>query len=156
MAKRNKFPTPEQRLPGFKHGFESLPAHYLILTPDFTIINASDIFLRNTTTMRDDIAGRNIFDVFPDNPADPTADGVSNLRASFLRVLERKRLDVVNLIRYDIPRLAAKGGGFEVRYWHPVNFPFFDRQGNLTHIIHNSEDVTQQVLQGKPTRTECA
>src|SRR2546428_7515922 len=35
--------------------------------------------------------GRGIFDVFPDNPDDPAADGVRNLRASLERVLAHRR-----------------------------------------------------------------
>jgi hypothetical protein len=37
-----------------------------------------------------EILGRNIFDVFPDNPDDPSATGVANLRASLGRVLTQR------------------------------------------------------------------
>ena len=140
--------TPVQSIPGFKKGVESSPGHYLILAPDFTIIRVSDIFLENTMTMRGNIVGRNIFDVFPDNPHAPETHGVANLRASFMRVMERRQIDIVPLIRYDIPKPRAKGS-FEERYWQPVNFPLFDKFGNLNYIVHNSEDVTRQILRKK-------
>lgn len=38
------------------------------------------------------------------------------------------------------------GGGFEERYWSPVNTPVFDDRGALAHIIHRVEDVTAVVL----------
>ena len=46
--------------------------------------------------------------------------------------------------KYDIRRPQAEGGGFEVRYWTPVNSPVFS-SGELTHIIHRVEDVSDFV-----------
>lgn len=147
MPKNSKLiAPPSQRLPGIRRGIESVPAHYLVLTPDFIIVNASDLFLQNTMTMRDTILGRSIFEVFPENPHDPADKGVAQLKASFLRVLERRAMDMLHLMKYSIPKPSADGG-FEDRYWNPVNFPLFDKYGNLTHIVHNSEDVTKLVLQ---------
>ena len=76
------YPTPD-----FQALFESAPGLYLVLTTDFNIVAASDAYLRATMTQREAILGRGIFDVFPDNPDDPTATGVRNLRASLERVL---------------------------------------------------------------------
>jgi len=149
MSNNRKLDTVVQRrLPGFKKNMESVPGHYLVLTPEFIITHASDIFLKNTMSVRDHILGRNVFDVFPANPDDPAATtGVDCLKSSFIRVLERRALDMMYLVKYDIPKPSSKGGAFEERYWNPVNFPLFDKKGNLTHIIHNSEDVTKFVLQ---------
>jgi hypothetical protein len=36
---------------------------------------------------REQILGKGIFEVFPDNPNDPSADGVRNFRASLAGVL---------------------------------------------------------------------
>jgi hypothetical protein len=47
----------------------------------------NDAYLRATMTVRDEILGRHILDVFPDNPDDPGATGVRNLGASLERVL---------------------------------------------------------------------
>ena len=46
---------------------------------------------------------------------------------------------------YDIRRPDADGGGFEVRYWRPVNHPVQDGDGTLACIIHRVEDVTGRV-----------
>jgi PAS domain S-box-containing protein len=43
---------------------------------------------------------------------------------------------------YDIRRPASEGGGFEERYWSPLNSPVLDQQGNVRYIIHWVEDVT--------------
>lgn len=96
-------------------------------------------------TTRAGILGRGLFEVFPDNPDDPTATGTANLRASLKRVLERRAPDTMAVQKYDIRRPASEGGGFEVRYWSPVNSPVLGLDGELTHIIHRVEDVTEFV-----------
>ncbi len=47
--------------------------------------------------------------------------------------------------QYDIRRPDAEGGGFEERYWSPVNYPVFGPNDALSYIIHRVEDVTEFV-----------
>ena len=57
----------------FRVLFESAPGLYLVLTPDeFSIVAVSEAYLRATMTERSDIMGRKLFDVFPDDPKDPS------------------------------------------------------------------------------------
>jgi signal transduction histidine kinase len=131
----------------FRALFESSPGLYLVLSPNLTIIGASDAYLRATLTRREAILGRHIFDVFPDNPADPNADGVRNLRASLERVLSLKTADTMAVQKYDIRR---PDGAFEERHWSPLNCPVLDPEGQVRYIIHRVEDVTDLVrLQDK-------
>jgi hypothetical protein len=65
------------------------------LTPDLTIVAVSNAYLQATMTSREDILGRRLFDVFPDNPDDPAASGVRNLQASLSRVLESRAADAM-------------------------------------------------------------
>ena len=60
----------------FKVMFESAPGLYMVLDPNLRIVTASDAYLRATMTRRSDIVGQNVFEVFPDNPDDPSADAV--------------------------------------------------------------------------------
>ena len=106
--------------PDFRVLFESVPGLYLVLAADLTIVAVSDAYLRVTMTERDQILGREIFDVFPDNPDDPAADGVRNLSASLNRVLKNRAVDAMAVQRYDIRRPLSEGAGFEERYWSPV------------------------------------
>jgi two-component system CheB/CheR fusion protein len=127
----------------FRSLFESAPGLYLVLNPsDFRIVAASDAYLRVTKTQRAEIMGRNLFEVFPDDPAEPTADGVSNLRASLIRVRETGRADVMSVQRYPIRRPASEGGGFEERWWSPINSPVLGPDGEVAYIIYRVEDVT--------------
>lgn len=129
--------------PCFQKLFESAPGLYLVLTSDFKIVAVSDAYLRATMTEREVIIGKGIFEVFPDNPQDPVADGVSNLRSSLQRVVQTRSADAMAVQKYDIPRPASEGGGFEERYWSPLNSPVLGEDGEVEHIIHRVEDVTE-------------
>jgi signal transduction histidine kinase/CheY-like chemotaxis protein len=129
----------------FRCLFESAPGCYLVLDPELVIVAVSDAYLRATMTRREDILGRGLFEVFPDNPDDPEATGVGNLRTSLDRVLHHRVPDTMAVQQYDIRRPQAEGGGFEVRYWSPLNTPVLGADGELVYIIHRVEDVTEFV-----------
>lgn len=130
----------------FRALFESVPGLYLVLKPDLTIAAVSDAYLNATMTRRENILGRGIFDVFPDNPDERDATGVSNLRASLMRVLEKKAPDTMAIQKYDVRR---PDGTFEERYWSPVNSPVIGADGNVEYLVHRVEDVTDFVRQKK-------
>src|SRR5262249_1861329 len=98
-------------------------------------------YLRATMTNREGILGRGLFEVFPDNPADPAATGVTNLRASLDRALRDRVPDAMAVQKYDIRR---PDGTFEERYWSPLNTPVLE-DGEVKLIIHYVEDVTDLV-----------
>ena len=131
--------------PDFQALFESAPGLYLVLTPDLRIVAASDAYLRATMTERQQILHQGIFEVFPDNPNDPFASGVSNLRASLKRVLQNGVADAMPTQKYDIRKPSAEGGQFEERYWSLFNLPVSGPQREVAYIIHRVEDVTEFV-----------
>src|SRR5258706_7476896 len=135
----------EPSAPDFRVLFESAPGLYLVLTPDLHIAAVSNAYLAATMTRREDILGRGLFEVFPDNPDDPAATGVATLRASLERVLAQRVPDAVAVQKYDIRRPESEGGGFEERFWSPVNSPVFDDHGQIAYIIHRVEDVSEFV-----------
>ncbi|MGZ5968911.1 MAG: STAS domain-containing protein [Polyangiales bacterium] len=131
--------------PDFKLLFESAPGCYLVLSPELVIVGVSDAYLRATMTKRHEIVGRGLFEVFPDNPNDPSATGVANLRASLGRAFAHRRPDKMAVQKYDIRRPESQGGGFEERHWSPMNTPVMGDGGKVAYIIHQVEDVTDQV-----------
>jgi signal transduction histidine kinase len=145
MVANTPEPPHSQPKPDFRRLFEAAPGLHLVLTPDFHIVAVTDAYLRATMTTRQEILGRCLFDVFPDNPDDPGATGVRNLRASLERVLATRLPDDMAVQKYDIRRPHSAGGGFEQRYWLPVNSPLLDETGNVEFIIHRVEDVTEAV-----------
>ena len=129
----------------FRHLFEVGQSLQLILTPTFEIIAASDAHLRATKTERSQVIGRNVFDVFPDNPDDPGATGARMLRESLETVLRTRQPHTMAVQKYDIRRPESEGGGFEERYWTPVNSPIINAKGELIYILNRVEDVTEFV-----------
>ncbi|MDQ3291740.1 MAG: PAS domain-containing protein [Bacteroidota bacterium] len=123
--------------------FHSLPGLYLILDINLTIIEVSDSYLKATLTRREDIINRHIFDVFPDNPAAPDANAVTNLRSSLQQVLRQKKTQKMPVQRYDIRLPAEQGGGFEQRYWKVRNKPVKNAANEILYIIHQVKDITR-------------
>jgi PAS domain-containing protein len=117
----------------FKQLFETTPGLYLILDPQLKIIAVNDSYNKATMTNREDIVGRGLFEVFPDNPEDKSADGASNLLSSLNYVLKHKKAHTMAVQKYDIRR---PDGTFEERYWSPLNTPILNREGEISSIIH--------------------
>ncbi len=134
--------------PDFGAVFGASPDPYLLLAPDpptFTIVAANDAYLQATLTKRDGptgIVGRGVFQVIPDNPDHPSTTAEPDLRASLCEVLRTHSRHAMGVQKYEIPRSEAAGGGFEERYWTPVNTPVLSPVGDIAHIIHHVEDVT--------------
>jgi PAS domain S-box-containing protein len=125
--------------PDFQALFESAPGLYLILSPALEIVAASDAYLDATMTKREEIIGRNLFEVFPDNEEDSTATGASNLHISLTHVIKSRTAHSMPIQKYDIRR---PDGSFEERYWNPLNKPVL-KNNELLYIIHSVEDVTE-------------
>ncbi|MDB6084253.1 MAG: pleC, partial [Gammaproteobacteria bacterium] len=125
--------------------FEESPDVLLVLLPDsprFTAVAATKARLTSTHSTLEQTIGRGLFDLFPDNPADPSATGTANLRASLERVLATKAPDTMAVQKYDIP---LPGGDFEVKYWSPRNIPILSPGGEVLYILHRAVDVTELV-----------
>jgi signal transduction histidine kinase len=118
----------------------------------FTIGAVSDAYLEITFTRRD-IVGRPLFEVFPDNPGEPSATGVRDLTASFHRALADRTTDVMPVLRYDI---RDRSGAFVERHWTPINTTLVAEDGTRLGIIHRVEDVTPFVREGEALRGEAA
>jgi signal transduction histidine kinase len=128
----------------FRLLFEHSPDVLLVLLPDaprYTMVAATKARFDATHTTPDTI-GRGLFELFPDNPDDPTADGTANLRASLGRVLATRAPDSMAVQKYDI---RAPDGTFESRYWSPKNLPILSPSGEVLYILHRVEDVTELV-----------
>ncbi|MEV6024846.1 SpoIIE family protein phosphatase [Streptomyces sp. NPDC052036] len=124
--------------------FAATPSPYLVLAPDLVIVEVNEAYLSATGRTRETLLGRHVFEALPDNPADPHADGVRNLKASLHRVLVTGEPDTMAVQRYDIP-VGDRPGVFEERWWSPVNTPIPGPDGGVAWIIHRAEDVTEYV-----------
>jgi two-component system, sensor histidine kinase len=125
--------------------FENAPGSFLILLPDadFTIVGVTNEYLQETLTTRENLLGKPVFDMFPDNPDTPEANSKRNLNVSLQRVVATRAPDTMTVQRYDVR--GRDGAGFEVRYWSPVNTPVLSAEGELLYIIHRVQNVTEYI-----------
>ncbi|WP_328908204.1 SpoIIE family protein phosphatase [Streptomyces sp. NBC_00234] len=124
--------------------FQALPAAVALLTPDLVYADVNEAFLSMAGRTREQVVGRYLFDVFPDNPNDPEATGVRNLRASLQRVATTGERDTMALQRYDVED-SHRPGVWQKRYWSPVNAPVFAADGTMVLLLHRVEEVTELV-----------
>lgn len=127
----------------FQKIFEVTPSLYLILSPKLNILYANNSYEEASMKKKEEMIGRNLFEVFPDNPDDKNANGVSNLSNSLHSVIKNKKQHTMAVQKYDIQR---PDGIFEVRYWSPLNIPVLNSENEIEYIIHRVEDVTEFVL----------
>lgn len=147
IGARTGLPVPANHsdLSRFQSDFENSQRCNLILDPraGLHVVDINDAYAQSTMTNRASVAGERLFEVFPDNPDDLYANGVSNLYTSLMTAAVTGRRQVMPIQRYDI---RDSGGKFVVRFWRPINTPLLDDKGRLVYLLRQVEDVTQDVL----------
>jgi PAS domain-containing protein len=129
----------------FQPEFDASPHPYMLLdpAPGLYIVDINDAYARATLAKREDVVGHSLFEIFPDNPDDALADGVSNLYTSLRTVVKTGQPHAMAIQRYDI---RDPDGQFIARHWQPINSPIHDRDGVLIYILHHVEDVTAEMV----------
>ncbi|MEV7794266.1 SpoIIE family protein phosphatase [Streptomyces sp. NPDC087512] len=124
--------------------FQALPGMVALLNPDLVYADVNEEFVRLSGRTREQLVGRYLFDVFPDNPGDPAATGARNLEASLRRVLATGERDTMALQRYDVES-PERPGEWEERYWSPLNAPIVGPDGRVELLVHRVEEVTELI-----------
>jgi len=127
--------------PDYEVLFEQSPCLFLVLNTDLTIIAVTNAYLSYTDTRREDILGRNIFDVFSSitNKTDKT--DVQYLRDSMNTVLKNKKEDIIAVQKFDIKK--ENSDVFEEKYMKCFNIPIYGKNKEIKYIIHKLEDFTE-------------
>jgi PAS domain S-box-containing protein len=124
--------------------FEALAGNNVLLqvdTPRFTILAASQTYLKQTDYKKEVMIGKGIFEAFPGS-TDPNNTGTRQLLASLNHVLQFRESHQLPIQRYDT---AGEDGRFVERYWKASNKPVFSAHGDVAYIIHSAEDITDEV-----------
>ncbi|WP_326594337.1 PP2C family protein-serine/threonine phosphatase [Streptomyces sp. NBC_01294] len=135
----------------FEAVFHALPGAVALLSPDLVFAEANDAYLALSGRTREQVVGRYLFDVFPDNPDDPAASGMRNVEASLRRVASTGESDSMALQRYDVED-PERPGVWEERYWSPVNVPVRGPDGAVAMALHRVEEVTA-LIHARGTRS---
>ncbi|MGW2588379.1 SpoIIE family protein phosphatase [Streptomyces virginiae] len=131
--------------------FRAHPGAVALLTPDLVYVDVNESFVATSGRTCEQLIGHYLFDVFPDNPTDPAATGMRNLRASLERVASTAEPDTMAVQRYDVES-PDRPGEWQERYWSPINVPVLAPDGTVALLLHRVEEVTELIrARGGPT-----
>jgi hypothetical protein len=123
--------------------FQTGWAPYLLADTDLRIRAVNPAYERVSGRPRDSMLGEALFDVFPDNPAEPASDGAARVADSLERVFRRGARHWMGVLRYDSPHWQ-KPGAFTYKVWTPINSPIKE-DGKTVAVLHHVQDVTRVV-----------
>ncbi|EKT77616.1 PAS domain S-box [Rhodococcus opacus M213] len=118
--------------------FEKMPVIAFVVDKERRIVAVTDRLLGGGSNSREALVGKDVFEMFPDNPDDPQANGTEVLRASLDRAFLTGEIEVLPRQRYDA---RAEDGQFVERYWLPENNPVRDADGHVAFVIHSVVDA---------------
>jgi PAS domain S-box-containing protein len=121
-------------------------AYIIDPAPGLNFVEVNPAFEAATGLLREEVIGRPLFMIFPENPGDEGAVGLSQVYASLRRVADTGRPHAMPVLRYDV-RDAA--GVFVERYWRPVNAPLHNEDGRLIYLMHIVDEVTDEIVRAR-------
>ena len=128
----------------YKKFFSHVPAAMVVVSPDYKILAATEAYLQITMRTREQILGKHfLLEAFPDKELSYEENPV---RASLDKALQSKKVEYLDVIRYDLPKPESEGGGYDVRYWEASHTPALDEEGNVEFLIQHTSDVTEREL----------
>jgi PAS domain-containing protein len=118
----------------YRELFEKTPIIGFVVDEHMRIVTMTDRCVSASGFSRRDVIGRDVFETFPDNPDDATANGTQVLCTSLERAFATGVPERLPRQRYDAR--SEPGGAFQERYWLPENVPVRDHVGNVAYVIH--------------------
>ncbi len=125
--------------------FRALPGLYLILDANLVVLDATDAYLNASLAPRERIVNHNILDLIPDNAHLSNINAKQELQKSLEHVLTYKEPHTIPSFRFDLILPEESGSGYEEHFWTTTNKPVFDNNGNITHIILETCNITDIV-----------
>ena len=129
----------------FTQVFERSPNPYMLLDRELRYVAANAAYLAATRRSLDQLLGKCLFDVFPNDPSDLANDSAERLRESLRKVIRTGEPDVLPLIPYSV---APHGDEVEVRYWSATHTPLLDAAGAVEFVLQHTVDVTDVARHG--------
>jgi PAS domain-containing protein len=124
--------------------FDVAPNAYMVVDGGLRYVAANAAYLEVTSSTREDLLGRHVFERFPNDPADPNNVPAQMLRKSLERVLATGTRDHLATIPYRVPQRLADGSFVDTdRYWSATHVPILDASGKVALILQHTVDVTE-------------
>lgn len=124
---------------------KSVPDRYLLIkadAPTFTLLAASDSYLEMTLQTRENLVGRPLFEVFPENPDNEVQSlSVQNDLGTAIGACASTGEDnEMDIFRYDV---ADQNGVYRERWWKVTHRAIKDAEGIVIAVLNRPEDVTE-------------
>ncbi|SFE27381.1 PAS domain S-box-containing protein [Sulfitobacter brevis] len=126
--------------------FDAAPIAQIVLDSDLHIVAANLSYCAMIGRGREELIGKNAYEIFKANPDDPDADNEAALQATVLRVLGTGVAEEMTPHQHDI---QDADGHYTVRHWQLTVSPVFTdstKPDVTTHALICVEDVTKAVL----------
>ena len=112
----------------------------------YAFVEVNHAFAEVTMTRREAILGQGLFDVFPANNDNPASHNLPDVLVALERIRATGKRERIGPYRYDIPRPAEAGGGFEERHWLMTLTPTtFTEEGRPRLLLGHPLDITPKV-----------
>ena len=124
--------------------FDASPNPYVLLRPDLTIAGVNQAYLNATSSTRDALVGRPLFDAFDSGPGQDAPENVRQVHASLEKARKTGRPDHLAMVRFSIPRQQADGNQvFEERWWSATHTPILNAAGEVVFLLQHTTDITE-------------
>lgn len=130
---------------------QSVDGPALVLEPEEgRILAASEAYLRETGTRREDIEGHTLFEVAGGDAAGDRAEGREALGGSFRRAVKTARAHSREMHPYPIQGAGALEEASDARAFRCLHAPVLGPGGDVRFVVHRLEDITHS----EPTEPE--
>ena len=127
----------------YKASFEQSYLPLVMIADHYIIVAASDSYLEETKTIRDEIIGKKIYEIFPNNQGDSSGNSQAIICSSIDCAMKNKTSHTASVIQYSKPKLSSQGEGETIKYLSFCHSPVLDEFNEVECIIQRLEDVTQ-------------
>lgn len=137
-------PVLADKLLDFNALFDALPGQLLLLAPDapaYTVLAASEEWLRGMGQGREQVLGKGVGEVFPSLAGTETGPGPSALSRLLQQALEQKQARVMPVGCYQVPAAEGRSG---TRYWSAQSKPVLNPAGDVCYLLLSVQDSTAQ------------
>jgi two-component system CheB/CheR fusion protein len=123
--------------------FQKSPGTVLLKAdpPRFTILAASDDFLRINAVKASDVIGLGFFEAFPEN--NNGLHGDVSAFEGFMNVIRNKQKVYIPFLRYDV--LNHETNDYCPHYWRCTNSPILGADNKVEYILKTIIDITGEV-----------
>lgn len=124
--------------PDFGAVFDASPNAYMVLDRELRYVAANRAYLAATGATLEELLGKPLFELFPNDPDDPNDPSATQLRRSLERVLATGEPSALPFIRYRVP-----GAEEPDSFWSATHTPIAGPQGEVSYILQHTMNVTR-------------